>query len=324
MSFVEDIAQAVELLAGGALVGLPTETVYGLAADATQEAAVRQIFALKGRPAKHPVIVHLFDPEQLKDWAREIPQLAWELAAAFWPGPLTLILPRHPRVLDAVTGGHPTVGLRIPSHPVAQALLRSFGARHSGALAAPSANRFGRVSPTKAQHVRAEFGDALPLVLDGGACDVGIESTIVDLSCPAPKVLRPGQLDLGQVLALTGDLQSPTPSTTPAPGTLAAHYAVKTPTYGEVDPTRLPQGPGKLGWIGLTRPPVLVGDWELALLGPDAASFARGLYQALRRLEAAKVQAIYIEVLPDLPAWRGVRDRVRRACVAWANAPRCP
>lgn len=315
-----ELEAAVAELAAGSVVGMPTETVYGLAGDATNEAAVRKIFALKGRPSNHPVIVHLHDPQQLKDWARDIPSIAWDLAAAFWPGPLTLILPRHERVLDHVTGGHPTVGLRIPGHPVALSLLCAFGQAHSGALAAPSANRFGRVSPTKAEHVRSEFGDALAMVLDGGACDVGIESTIVDLSCARPTVLRPGQLDLHRLGEFLDELQGPGAGQTPAPGTLAAHYAVKIPTYGQVDPKALPSLQGRVGWIGRSEQPQSEGDWQVELLGDDASSFAQGFYQALRRLEAAQVQAIYIQALPDTPAWQGVADRVRRACVAWSKS----
>lgn len=302
----------------GAVVGLPTETVYGLAGDATQGAAVRKIFELKGRPATHPVIVHLHDPQQLKEWAKDIPEVAWDLAAAFWPGPLTMILPRSAKVLDVVTGGHPTVGVRIPAHPVALDVLRTFGQRHSGALAAPSANRFGRVSPTQAAHVRAEFGDALAMVLDGGACDVGIESTIVDLSTGVPSVLRPGQLGATQLGALLGQLRGPNQSHTPAPGTLASHYAVKIPTYGQACPSQLPRVLGNFGWIGLEAPPDLPGRWQAEVLGSDAILFTRGFYQALRRLEAAQVQAIYIQALPDSPSWQGVADRVNRACVDWA------
>lgn len=318
MSEPLNIERIVEHLGAGDLIGLPTETVYGLAADATRESAVRRIFSLKGRPTNHPVIVHLHEAEQIKAWARDIPQLAWDLAARFWPGPLTMILPRHDRVLDVVTGGHSSVGLRIPSHPVALRVLRAFGETYSGALAAPSANRFGRVSPTKAAHVRAEFGEDLAMVIDGGACDVGIESTIVDLTGARPKVLRPGQLNLVGVL---DDLcQGTSQQRTPAPGTLASHYAVQTPTYANVDPQALPIADQRLGWIGLTPPPQLAGDWELEVLGKDAAAFARGFYQALRRLEAAKVNAIYIQRLPDAAAWSGVADRVRRACAAWAKA----
>lgn len=319
MSSVEEIERAVAQLAAGALVGMPTETVYGLAGDATNAAAVRKIFALKGRPADHPVIVHLHDPEQIKDWARDIPSIAWDLAKAFWPGPLTLILPRHERVLDLVTGGHPTVGLRIPGHPLARSLLEAFGQAHSGALAAPSANRFGRVSPTTAAHVRSEFGQDLAMILDGGPCDVGIESTIVDLSCARPTILRPGHFALPALGALLDEVQGPDSGQTPAPGTLAAHYAVKIPSYAQVDPAAVPRVDGRNGWIGFVEPVPCPGDWQIELLGDDAASFARGFYQALRRLEAAQVQAIYIQALPDSPDWQGVSDRVQRACVAWSN-----
>lgn len=323
MSESPDIEAIVAHLGQGGLIGLPTETVYGLAGDPTQAAAVRKIFALKGRPADHPVIVHLSEPEQIKDWAQDIPALAWDLAARFWPGPLTLILPKHARVLDLVTGGHPTVGLRIPAHPVARKVLRAFARRHSGALAAPSANRFGRVSPTKAEHVRAEFGEALPMVLDGGACEVGIESTIIDLSGPRPSVLRPGQLDWQQLQDILGqavrapEATAAQPSPTPAPGTLASHYAVSLPTYAQIAPDALPPAQGKCGWIGLERPAKLVGAWELAVLGQDPDRFARGFYQALRRLESLQVEAIYIQRLPNTSAWQGVADRVRRACAAW-------
>lgn len=314
----QELSQAVEHLRAGDLIGLPTETVYGLAGDATKDATVRQIFKLKGRPANHPVIVHLHDAQQIKEWARDIPQAAWDLAAAFWPGPLTMILPRHDKVLDVVTGGHPTVGLRIPAHPVALQLLRVFGQKNSGAVAAPSANRFGRVSPTQAAHVRAEFGQNLAMVLEGGACEVGIESTIVDLSRGVPSVLRPGQIGASRLGELLGPLQGPAPSSTPAPGTLASHYAVKIPTYAQVSASQLPRNPGRFGWIGLDMPCNLGEDWQVEILGQDPAVFARGLYHALRRLEAAQVQAIYIQTLPDSPSWQGVADRVGRASVAWA------
>src|SRR5687768_13200206 len=184
----EDAARA---LARGEVVAFPTETVYGLGADAVNQAAVAKIFALKGRPADHPLIVHLAEPASVEDWTRETPQQARALAERFWPGPLTLILPRSSRVPDAVTGGQETVGIRCPSHPVAQELLREFARVGSGAVAAPSANRFGHVSPTTAQHVRDEFGPNL-MVLDGGACEVGLESTIVDLSRGRAVLLRPG------------------------------------------------------------------------------------------------------------------------------------
>lgn len=315
------LARAVELLAAGQLVGLPTETVYGLAADATQEMAVRKIFTLKGRPAGHPLIVHLHDVAQLADWAQTVPTLALELAEAFWPGPFTMILPRAASVLDAVTGGHPTVGLRVPGHPVTRGLLEVFGRSHSGAVAAPSANRFGRVSPTRAAHVRAEFGDALGMVLDAGPCEVGIESTIVDLSGDRPQLLRPGQISLEQIEAVIGPLSEGQDAKTPAPGTLKSHYAVEVPTYVHQNASVLPDAQGRrLGWIGRKMPAIREGAWVLELLGDAPEEFAKGLYAALRRLEAASVEAIYVERLPETPDWQGIADRISRACAGYRSS----
>lgn len=196
----ESIALAVDLLRAGKLVGMPTETVYGLAADARDARAVAGIFAAKGRPADHPLIVHLPDADHLPGWVRSIPKEAVALARAFWPGPLTLILPRADGVPDAVTGGQDTVGVRVPNHPVALALLRAF----DSGIAAPSANRFGRISPTTAGHVREELGDKVALILDGGSCDVGIESTILDLSRATPEILRPGAISAQQIASVIG------------------------------------------------------------------------------------------------------------------------
>ncbi|MEO8040870.1 MAG: L-threonylcarbamoyladenylate synthase, partial [Betaproteobacteria bacterium] len=222
----EEIERGAALLRAGGLVAFPTETVYGLGADASNPVAVRRVFDAKGRPADHPVIVHLADRGQLGSWAREVPDAANRLADAFWPGPLTLVLKRALGVSDLVTGGQDSVGLRVPSHPVAQALLRSFG----GGVVAPSANRFGRISPTTAEHVRAELGMRVDLVLDGGASDVGIESTIVDVSGAVPALLRPGMIGLAQLEAVLGRLVvSPSSDSPRAPGTLAAHYAPTTP-----------------------------------------------------------------------------------------------
>ncbi|MBP6626671.1 MAG: threonylcarbamoyl-AMP synthase, partial [Arenimonas sp.] len=190
--------EALAALRRGEAIGLPTETVYGLAADASRPDAVRRIFALKGRPADHPLIVHIAGADQIERWARDVPEAARTLAAAFWPGPLTLILRKRDDVPEEVTGGQDTVGLRCPAHPLALALLQAFG----GGLAAPSANRFGHVSPTTAAHVREEFGAEVPVVLDGGDCVVGIESTIVDLSGGTPRILRPGRITHAQIHAL--------------------------------------------------------------------------------------------------------------------------
>ncbi|MBI3256331.1 MAG: threonylcarbamoyl-AMP synthase, partial [Actinobacteria bacterium] len=216
------IAGAVGVLRAGGLVAFPTETVYGLGADASNDDAVRRIFAVKGRPTDHPLIVHLGDADQLDTWAREIPSDARLLAAACWPGPLTLVLWRSSVVSDVVTGGRDSVGLRVPSHPVALDLLRAFG----GGVAAPSANRFGRVSPTTAAHVVADLGDDVDLVLDGGACAVGVESTIVDLTGEAPMLLRQGGVSIETIEGVIGRAVIATAEGPErAPGMLAAHYA---------------------------------------------------------------------------------------------------
>ena len=218
----EEIEKAAEILRKGGLVAFPTETVYGLGADASNPAALRKVFAAKGRPADHPVIVHVARTSDLKHWAAEVPRSAWLLAEKFWPGPLTLVLKRAARVSDLITGGQDSVGLRVPSHPIAQQLLKAFG----GGIAAPSANRFGRLSPTTAQHVREELGNAVDLVLDGGSCDVGIESTIVDLTRESPAVLRPGRISAQQIAdVLLAQFAEPGADRPRVSGSLESHYA---------------------------------------------------------------------------------------------------
>ena len=232
----DEVRHAVEVLERGGLIGLPTETVYGLAADASNPAAVARIFAAKGRPADHPVIVHVAESSDMPAWAIDIPDSARRLAAAFWPGPMTLILKRAAHVLDAVTGGQDTVGLRVPSHPVARGVLAAFAAGRAGrpaGVAAPSANKFGRVSPTTAAHVRSEFGDAVDLVLEGGQSDVGIESTIVDCTSEPVRILRPGRITAEQVSAVLGSPVAEHAAKAQAPrvsGSLDAHYAPATRT----------------------------------------------------------------------------------------------
>ena len=301
------ISTAADALARGELVGLPTETVYGLAADAGNEAAVRGIFAAKGRPADHPLIVHVASAAQVDDFAAEVPGFAQALIDAFWPGPLTLILPRRAGVAEAAAGGHATVGLRCPSHPVAQALLAACAARGVRGLAAPSANRFGRVSPTTAQHVAQEFGDALR-VLDGGPCDVGIESTIVDCTRGAPVLLRPWQIaraDIervtGQRLLLKNELSAPDPQ---APGTLLAHYA-PTARVRLMDARELRSALDVLGadarhiavW---SRAPLRSAARALLLrrMPDDADAAARQLFAVLRDFDAARVRLIWVETPP--------------------------
>jgi len=308
------IESAVAALDGGEVIGLPTETVYGLAGDATNPAAVRRIFALKGRPADHPVIVHLGDAAWLDHWARDIPPAARQLAECFWPGPLTMILRRAATVSDLITGGQDTVGLRVPAHPVALAVLRGFGR----GLAAPSANRFGHLSPTTAEHVRAEFGADLPLVLDGGPCDIGIESTIVDLSGDRPRVLRPGNIAAELLAAVldapvTGGAAAASPRVA---GSLRSHYAPRARAEllarEELD-TRLAKARREHETVAV----LAIGDLPAAAHGlalpASPENYARGLYAALRTLDADGVNCILIEAPPSSLAWLAIRDRLRRA-----------
>ena len=320
----QSIAAAADRLAAGGLVGLPTETVYGLAADAGNDAAVRAIFTAKGRPADHPLIVHVAGAAQVPAFAASVPPFAQALIDAFWPGPLTLILPRRPGVAEAAAGGHPTIGLRCPAHPVAHALLAAAAERGVRGLAAPSANRFGRVSPTRAAHVAAEFGDEL-LVLDGGPCAVGIESTIVDCTRGAPVLLRPGQLaraDLervaGQPLLSKEELSAPDPR---APGTLLAHYAPAAPVR------LMPSAELRAALELLGADARAIGVWARGALpaaaGPlrrrmpdDAAAAARELFAVLRAFDDAGARLIWVEAPPPDAAWDGVRDRLQRAAAA--------
>ena len=317
-----DVARAARLLRAGGLVAIPTETVYGLGADAENAAAVGRVYAAKGRPADHPLIVHLADADAVHDgWAVDVPAYALLLAAACWPGPLTLVLPRGPRAGDHVTGGQGTVGLRVPSHPVAHALLVEFG----GGVAAPSANRFGRVSPTDAAHVLDELADVLEpgrdAVLEGERSDVGVESTIVDCTGPAPRLLRPGAIGIEEIEAVTGlDVQEADTSVR-APGTLAAHYA---PTAQVVlaaaDDAAAVVG-GAAAPVALLAPadvPTPEGCTRLA--SPvDSAGYARALYAALRQADADRIRTV-VAVPPVGGALAdAVVDRLRRAAVGSAR-----
>ncbi len=316
-----EVRRAVEILERGGLIGLPTETVYGLAADASSAAAVARIFAAKGRPADHPVIVHLASAADIDAWAIGIPASARRLAEAFWPGPLTLILRRAPHVLDAVTGGQDTVGLRVPAHAVAHAVLAAFAAGRPGrpaGVAAPSANKFGRVSPTTAAHVREEFGDAVDLVLDGGQSEVGIESTIVDCTGEPARLLRPGRITAEQVAAVLGGRLPAQHAQAPAPrvsGSLDAHYAPATRTQ-VVPAARL-----AAAIAGAAGRPVALFSFEAApaavrahvRAARDARAYAHALYAALRELDAAGCDLILVEAPPAGGEWEGVNDRLRRA-----------
>ena len=321
MSDQQDIGRAVELLKAGELIGIPTETVYGLGADAANPAAVAKIFAAKGRPADHPLIVHIPGANHLQRWAVDIPDLAYELAEDFWPGPLTLILKRAPGVPDAVTGGQDTVGLRVPGHPVALDLLRAFAAAGgSGGIAAPSANRFGRISPTTADHVREELGDAVALVLDGGACAVGIESTILDLSSGKPVLLRPGHITPAAIEAVCGVAPAaPTAVAPRASGTLEAHYAPLTPMR-RVESGRLLEllnamrhSGRRCGVLAHSQPPQSGMPHVWKMLPAEPVGYAHDLYAALRELDHAGVDLIVVEAIPEKPEWQAVGDRLRRS-----------
>ena len=321
-----ELDRAVAILRRGGLVAFPTETVYGLGADAGNPDAICRLYAAKGRPTDHPVIVHIADIGQLPQWARDVTPLAERLAQRFWPGPLTMILKRAPGVRDEVTGGQDTVGLRIPSHAVAHALLEKFG----GGVAAPSANRFGRVSATTAAHVRQEFGDAVELVLDGGASDVGIESTIVDATGAAPVLLRPGHISAHQIEEAAGvPLAAATTQSPRAPGTLAAHYAPATPLLVmegdlllELAATLTRQGKSVAVLARSALQPLLAGVTWIAAPA-DASSYAHDLYANLRTLDAAKCDALLVEQLPHSPEWAAVNDRLGRAA-AGSRPPSSP
>lgn len=331
------IRTAADVLRAGDLVGLPTETVYGLAADALNPDAVRRIFAAKGRPADHPLIVHLPSVEHLPRWAASIPKDALALARAFWPGPLTLILPRAAEVPLEVTGGQDTVGVRVPAHPVALALLQVF----DSGVAAPSANRFGRISPTTAAHVHDELGERVALVLDGGACEVGIESTILDFSRAVPEILRPGAItadDIARVIGRRphvrgegdhgeqgGGAGGETAAAAPAPrvsGALAAHYAPRTPLR-LVPAAQLVAEAVMLAGEG-SRVAVMAHAtanphdsrliWQC--VPADAGAYAQELYASLRALDTLGADVILVEAPPaGAGAWGAIADRLGRAAV---------
>ena len=319
------VLSAAQALARGELVGLPTETVYGLAADAGSDAAVARIFSAKGRPSDHPLIVHVAGVEGVNAFAHDVPAFAQRLIQAFWPGPLTLILPRRPEAGAAAAAGQDSVGLRCPSHPVAHALLKACEALGVHGLAAPSANLFGRVSPTTAAHVQGEFGDGL-LVLDGGACEVGIESTIVDCTRGAPVLLRPGGVTREQIEAACGqhlrtreELASPDPR---ASGTLEAHYAPQAKVRlmeAQALQTALDVlGPQASAVAVYARSPLRTPAPGVLLrpMPAQAEDAARELFAALRGFDEAGVKLIWVETPPATPAWEGVRDRLQRAAAA--------
>ncbi|KAA0218160.1 MAG: threonylcarbamoyl-AMP synthase [Lautropia sp.] len=311
------IEEAARRLAGGELVAFPTETVYGLGADAASARAIAEVYRLKGRPADHPLIVHVLDAAQAAWWAHW-PARAQRLADAFWPGPLTLVLVRRETAPAFACGGQVSIGLRAPSHPVARALLAAFAARGGHGVAAPSANRFGRVSPTRAVHVIDDLGVEAPLVLDGGACEVGVESTIVDLSRERPVLLRPGGITIAQLEAVLGEPVPGRDARAPrASGTLEAHYA-------PVTPVELVDGDGIDRRIaGLHARGERVALWVRSGAGAradarlsmpaDPTAAAHALYDALRTLDRSGCTRILVERVPGDASWHAVADRLRRS-----------
>ena len=310
------IEQAIERLKQGGVVAIPTETVYGLAADASQPKAVARIFTIKDRPADHPLIIHIGASAQIQDWARDIPELLWPLAERFWPGPLTVILKKKPHVSELITGGQDTVALRIPRHPKALQLLIAL----KRGLAAPSANRFGRVSPTKPQHVIDELGDDIDGIVDGGVCAVGIESTILDLSSQQPKILRPGQVSqqaiedcLGKPLVCSRQ-QSPR-----TPGLHKAHYAPTTPLLLLEKTTLDIQLKKCLAWglkinVWSAAYPIIKHRNVFWQPSPDNSNeFAKTLYHQLRQFDRTSADITLIQRPPEHSQWCGVLDRLTRA-----------
>ena len=320
----DEVLQAAQALARGELIGLPTETVYGLAADALNPTAVNAIFKAKRRPANHPLIVHVADASLVPVFASEVPAFAQRLMAAYWPGPLTLIVNRHPGVADAAAGGHATIALRCPAHPMAQAVLRAALSLGVQGVAAPSANVFGCVSPTTAAHVCESFPELL--VLDGGACDVGIESTIVDCSRDVPALLRPGMLSVSQLSAASGvnvlnAFEASAIKTPSAPGTLASHYAPRARVrLMTIEQMQAHLHDAKLPLATWTRTSLLSVEQAAMPEGVKqftmplgAAQCAHDLFAQLRSMDALGVQEIWIETPPDGEAWGGVKDRLQRA-----------
>ncbi|PLQ02396.1 L-threonylcarbamoyladenylate synthase [Cupriavidus pauculus] len=326
MPTAAELDEAVRLLEAGQLVAFPTETVYGLGADAENPEAVARIFAAKGRPSNHPVIVHVVDGGDVSYWTDDVPEAAQKLIDAFWPGPLTIILKRAAHIPADVAGGQDSIGLRCPSHPVAQALLARFK-RGRGGIAAPSANKFGQVSPTTAEHVRDEFGGTV-YVLEGDGVDVGIESSIVDLSrldTLGPVLLRPGAITAAMMADVLGTLPLPPDAAAPrASGTLKAHYAPRTTlTLAQADALPqllhgLPDG-GRLVFVGKA---LASADARCVFVAAPATpdAYAQALYGLLRKLDKEGYQRLVFEPVPDSQAWDGVRDRLGRAAAAFEDS----
>jgi len=322
--FQKAVLRAAELLRAGEVVALPTETVYGLAANALDEKAVAKIFQIKGRPANNPIIVHVAGNEMAKSCVKNWPELAGKLSKAFWPGPLTLVLPRAEIIPDIVAAGGETVGIRWPSHPFIHAVIRECGFP----LAAPSANLSNEISPTNAEHVRKNLGDKIPLIVDGGQSQVGIESTVLDLTVSPPGFLRPGMIHAESLRAVCGEVQSPkskvqSPETAlRSPGQLKKHYSPKAKLLVlswrdeaelEIKIKDLKLKTKNCFIVAHTKIPSGENFADVSVMPHDAEAFARALYVELHRCDAAGAELIVVEVPPDLPEWAGVADRLRRA-----------
>jgi len=311
------IGEAALLLKQGRLVALPTETVYGLGADASNPEAVKRIFAAKGRPENHPLIVHIGSVEQINDWAVNVPDVVWRLANLFWPGPLTLILNKRPEVPLAVTGGENTVALRIPNNPVALSLLKAFG----GGIAAPSANRFKHISPTSANHVLEELGSSVDLILDGGPCLLGVESTILDLSGEHYRLLRPGHIGVSELeVVLKTKLSADNVSGVRAPGMMAVHYAPLTRAclcanecFSETL-DKLARMKKSVGILAYKYQPTSKQAHFISM-PEQSAEYAQSLYAALRELDQLKLDIILVEKPPETESWQAINDRLGKATV---------
>jgi L-threonylcarbamoyladenylate synthase len=321
--FAAAVERAAELLCVGEVVALPTETVYGLAANALDEKAIAKIFQIKGRPANNPIIVHVAGNEMAESCVKNWPSGADKLAKAFWPGPLTLVLPRAEKIPKVVTAGGETVGVRWPGHPFIQAVIR----KCNFPLAAPSANLSARVSPTNAGHVRRQLGGKIPLIVDGGQSQVGIESTVLDLTVSPPRILRPGMIHAGSLAAICGEVannewQATGQETFRSPGLLRKHYSPKAKLLvldWKSDADLKSQlvarhlSPAICFIVAYTKIPSGENFADVSVMPHDAEAFARAIYAELHRCDAAGAESIIVEAPPDLPEWSGITDRLRRA-----------
>ena len=318
-----EIESAVQALRDGELVAFATETVYGLGANAQNPAAVAKIFEAKGRPPNHPVIVHLDSPRFLHRWVREVPEVAMRLAERFWPGPFTMVMPRAANVHDVITGGQDTIAIRVPAHPMAQQLLTAFG----GGIAAPSANRYGRLSPTRAEHVREELGDAVRVILDGGECQIGLESTIVSFEGDRVRLLRPGSVTATQISAVVGELFSDDGRPLPrVPGSPPTHYAPTTHMTivpaGEIDAQAdAASSGGRRVAVLAQRLPLRAHKYATWInAGRRPENYGRDLYANLRTLDKAGCRRILVQAVPDGERWDAIRDRLVHAATSVAES----